>query len=125
MQEQRAKAAEEAPRDDAAAAEFVDDMVRQFAIFEGDAAPLNGINAIRAQVGVEGGSGRDDGGADDVFNFSSYLDFDSRLEGSGAGTVGVTPELVHGSSATPSPESGSEPEPAAPASKSREKTNGA
>ncbi|KZV72600.1 hypothetical protein PENSPDRAFT_347281 [Peniophora sp. CONT] len=149
VQERRVKAAEEAPRDDAAAADFVDDMMRQFASYEGDTAPLvSGINAILASVmpggagGVGGGIevGKDDGagldgngglGADDIFDFSQYLDFDAGLgTGNGAGTVGATPELVHGSSANPSPESGSEPEagvggaPASNATGSSDKTPG-
>lgn len=136
-QEQRAKAAEEAPKDDEAASEFVDDMMRQFAQFEGDATPLvSGINAILATVmpgaagadGAVGASGLEGDSTDilgdDLFDFSQYLDFDAGL---GTGTVGATPELVHGSSANPSPESGSEAEGAAnaaPASSASDKTPG-
>ncbi|VDB84742.1 unnamed protein product [Peniophora sp. CBMAI 1063] len=125
-QEQRAKAAEEAPKDDAAAANFVDNMMREFAQFEGDTAPfVSGINAILASVlpGADGAAavgssgvkeeGADLGGLDDTFDFSQYFDFDGGQLGAGVGgggTVGATPELVHGSSANPSPESGSEPE---------------
>lgn len=114
VQERRVEAAEEAPRDDAAAADFLDDRRRHFLPFKRDVAPLvSGLNAMSASVmpsgegegeGEKDESGLESGlGADDLFDSSQYLGFDDGLGtggNGGAGTVGATPEFVLGSSAS-------------------------